>query len=271
MNWFRTYHGFTTDPKWRVVANRAKSTPANVMATVLYFLERASCNAVKRGVTQGFVTPEIAVTLGVSEEETQRIIDNLILIGFMTEGEISNWNDRQPRREDNSTERVKAHRQRKKAARETGESNAGETQGNAGVTGETQRNADVTQGNARGEEKREESTTLDAREPRALLEECFEAAGFDCDDIWPTGWMPPKAGIVCQRWVSELGLDKAQVIEVIRSEQPRKARNPTYFDGRMKDLADEIAKPKDGAKDDKRKDARDRAIESILGREGNDH
>lgn len=41
MDWFRSHHGAPTDPKWQVIARRAKVTPAEVVALFWLLLDYA--------------------------------------------------------------------------------------------------------------------------------------------------------------------------------------------------------------------------------------
>ena len=132
MHWLRWYHGSVTDPKFIIVARLAKTTPANVIATWACLLETAS-QASKRGDVTRCNAEVTAVTLGLLQGEIEAIFNAMRAKGLIENGHLTAWTSRQPKREDNSRERVRAHRERKAHV--------------------TQRNAPVTQCNI---EEREE-------------------------------------------------------------------------------------------------------------------
>lgn len=146
--WFRWHSGTVNDPKWRVVAIRADTSVANVVAVWASILEAAS-EAEERGSVESWCADDIAANLGIDSIIVDRVWG--ALQGKVLEGQrLTGWNKRQPKREDDSGERVKRYRQRV-------------TQGNAVKRKET----NVTQRNARGEEKRREENkeTLPEDEP----------------------------------------------------------------------------------------------------------
>lgn len=133
MNWLRWHHGTVTDPKFVLVARLAKTTPANVIGAWACLLETAS-QANPRGDVTRCNAEVTAVTLGLLQGEVEAIFDAMRSKGLIENGHLAAWSRRQPKREDDSRARVRAHRARK--------------------TPVTQRDAPVTQGNARGEEIR---------------------------------------------------------------------------------------------------------------------
>jgi len=143
MDWFRSHHGAPSDPKWLVVARKAKVSPALVISTFWMLLDYASQHQ-DRGSVQGFDIEVAAAFMGVEDEEVQAILTALSERGVIADGRLSNWDKRQPKREDDSKERVQRYRNAKKQE---------ETQPEASVT---QRNADVTQRNDREKEREKE-------------------------------------------------------------------------------------------------------------------
>ena len=140
MNWFRWYTGTATDPKFMVVARLAGQNVAAVVAVWAMLLERASdvserdetqCNAekryLKRGFVSGFDCEAADAVLGLEDGASEAIMRALEKKGLLTGERVTNWEKRQPKREDNSTERVRRFREKKKA----------ETQCNAGKREET--------------------------------------------------------------------------------------------------------------------------------------
>ena len=112
--WFRSWHGAPTDPKWRTIARRAKVRPGDVFAVVSYLWDRAS-QADMRGTVEGYDIEVIADSFGYEPDEVGAIIAALIDKEVIVQGRISAWEKYQPKREDdNSTNRVKEFRARQK-------------------------------------------------------------------------------------------------------------------------------------------------------------
>lgn len=128
MNWFRWYTGTATDPKFMVVARLAGQNVAAVVAVWAMLLERASdvserdetqCNAekryMKRGFVSGFDCEAADAVLGLEDGASEAIMRAMEKKGLLTGERVTNWEKRQPKREDNSTERVRRFREKKKA------------------------------------------------------------------------------------------------------------------------------------------------------------
>ena len=154
-SWLRLWHDMPNDPKWRTIARRSGQSIGNVMAVYLHILVNASSvnetkdangvtrgnagvthgNANKRGVLKNFCADDVASSLDLEPEQVELIIS--AMQGKVLDGDtVLGWNKRQPKREDDSTLRVKACRERKRAEKETTEDVLREnvTRGNAGVT-----------------------------------------------------------------------------------------------------------------------------------------
>lgn len=117
MEWWRCKHGAPFDPKWRVVAADANVRPGDVWAVFTVLCDRAS-QASDRGSIAGFDADEIAAALGYDPEEVKRICNAMKRRNVFHETRLANWDKHQPKRErnDTSTERVKAFRERQKLA-----------------------------------------------------------------------------------------------------------------------------------------------------------
>lgn len=114
MDWLRWYHGTVNDPKWRVVARRSGLPVAAVLGVWAALLETASQND-ERGTLEGWDAEDIGAALDLEPEQVQAIVD--AMQGKVLEGPVVKaWAKRQPKRdrEDHSTERVRAHRERMK-------------------------------------------------------------------------------------------------------------------------------------------------------------
>ena len=114
-SWFRSWHGAPTDSKWLVIAKRANVAPGMVSAVFWALLDTAS-QADERGSVAGFDAEAYALWAGWDETAVQSVIDAMKTKGVIgADGRLAAWDKRQPKREDDSTERVKQHRERQKA------------------------------------------------------------------------------------------------------------------------------------------------------------
>ena len=113
-DWFRSWHGAPTDPKWRTVARRAGVRPGDVTAVVWVLLDRAS-QASDRGSIAGYDAEVIADALGYEPAEVVAIIEALHAKDVLADNVFTGWQKHQPLREDGSAERGRAYREREKA------------------------------------------------------------------------------------------------------------------------------------------------------------
>jgi hypothetical protein len=127
-DWFRSWHGAPTDPKWVLIGRKAGITPALASAIAWALFDHAS-QAQPRGCVEGFDCEVYAAWGGLEVECVQAAVKAMQDRGMILEGMLANWSKRQPEREDNSTERTRAWRERKKTT-----SDAPVTQGDAPVT-----------------------------------------------------------------------------------------------------------------------------------------
>ena len=135
-HWFRSHHGAPTDPKWLIIAKRSETQPIVTVGIWWSLLDYASQNE-DRGSIAGYDSEAIAEFYSIDHATMLRVLDVLRERGMINDDRLTNWDKRQPKREDDSTERVRRHRAAKA------------TEGN----GEKR---SVTHGNARGEERRVE-------------------------------------------------------------------------------------------------------------------
>jgi hypothetical protein len=116
------------DPKFAWVAKKADTNVATVIAVWAALLEHASQEH-ERGNITGFDPESYDITLGLAEGTCQRVIDALRGKGILEIDHIAMWEARQPKNDDNSTDRVRRLRERRKA-----ECNADETACNGDET-----------------------------------------------------------------------------------------------------------------------------------------
>jgi len=111
MEWFRWYAGTATDAKWQLVAHDSGQPVMAVLAVWAHVLERANANG---GTLDGWNSRVVAVAIGTTADAVTAILD--AMQGLVLDGNsVAKWPDRQPkRRDDDSTDRVRAHRERKR-------------------------------------------------------------------------------------------------------------------------------------------------------------
>lgn len=124
LEWFRWYHGTVSDPKFGAVARKSKQPKIAILAVWSAVLEYAS-QAKDRGSLTDLDPDVLAACLDMDEEAVASILEGMTAKGLIADGRVAAWNKRQVRRDrdDDSRERVAAHRNRKKV-----------TPGNATVT-----------------------------------------------------------------------------------------------------------------------------------------
>lgn len=141
MDWLRLWHDMPNDPKWRAVARKSGQRIGDVVAVYLHMMVQASENE-PRGSIEGWDDEDVAAALDMEVEDVQAIRDAMqgkVLYGH----DLAGWAKRQPKRNDDSRERVRRHREQK--AEKSGVYN---DPGNADGSGCNAGNANVTQGNA---------------------------------------------------------------------------------------------------------------------------
>lgn len=123
-SWVRLWLDMPTDPKFRVIAKRSGRPLSEVIAVFVVMMTKADDD----GSISGWSSEDVAAALDTEAEHVEAIykaMQDKVLDG----DSLSGWQKRQPKREDASTDRVRAFRGRMKR-------------------NETQRNADETQSNA---------------------------------------------------------------------------------------------------------------------------
>jgi len=109
-DWFRSWHGAPTDPKWLLIAKRASVRPIHVIGTWWALLDYASQHP-DRGSIVGFDIETFALFAGLDEEHVSRIVTTLRDKGMIDGEHIAQWLKRQPKKEDaTATDRQRRHR-----------------------------------------------------------------------------------------------------------------------------------------------------------------
>jgi hypothetical protein len=114
MEWLRWWHGTVNDPKFRWVAGRAGVGLADVLAVWAVCLEHASSSPL-RGSIVGLDCDATDSHFGFTEGHTASIVAAFQAKGITDpDGWIRRWEERQPKREDDSRKRVALHRSMKR-------------------------------------------------------------------------------------------------------------------------------------------------------------
>ena len=111
-SWFRSWHGAPTDNKWLVIGRRANVAPGVVSAVAWALFDHAS-QADDRGNVDGFDVETYSAFSGFCEDDINRVVSAMREKSVIIDGRLAAWDKRQPKREDDSSERVKAFRERK--------------------------------------------------------------------------------------------------------------------------------------------------------------
>ena len=166
--WLRLWHEMPTDPKFRTVARVAEQPVALVISIFLHLLVAASV-CPDRGDASALSVEDVATALDVSEADVEAIL--AAMQGRLLDGRrVTGWKKRQPEREDNSRDRVAAHRARKRNARATTETPSQSVK------------REVTQRNApdKDKDKDKEREGLPAPLLEAVAQCCFGLPASEC-------------------------------------------------------------------------------------------
>lgn len=112
-SWFRSWHGAPTDPKWRVIARLANVDLSVVIACAWTLLDHAS-QCPDRGYVGNADAEVLAESIGSSPECVTRVVEAMHVKNILRESRFAAWDERQPKREDDSSDRVAKHRERKR-------------------------------------------------------------------------------------------------------------------------------------------------------------
>lgn len=117
--WVRLWVDMPTDPKWRVIAKRAGRPISETLAVFMFMLANAGernetqPNATERGILVNWSDEDVAAALDIETAHVAAIRE--AMQGKTLDGEkLTGWEKRQPKREDGSSERAKAWRERKR-------------------------------------------------------------------------------------------------------------------------------------------------------------
>ena len=232
-DWFRSWHGAPTDPKWRTIAKRAKVSPPLVIAVAWALMDRASQNG-DRGSIAGFDVETIADFLDCEPEEIERVVSAMREKCVLTDDHFSAWEKRQPVREDGSAERAREWRERKQREKEAAERAL--AVGNANADVETHSNdCERTQTQPNANEHRVEQSRVDTEKITTLLThaspsldqleaELRSAAQLETEPHPGLLDLSPILGLVEAGF--ELG---SEILPVVRAKRRKGVRSWNYF------------------------------------------
>jgi hypothetical protein len=126
--WFRSWHGAPTNPKWGLIGRKVNLPHGMVFAIAWALFDRAS-QAEERGSIDGYDAEELAYVMGCDAEDIDAVVSAMRDKGMIEGQSVSSWEKHQPKREDGAAERAKAYREREKAKQNNSERNR--TQPNA--------------------------------------------------------------------------------------------------------------------------------------------
>lgn len=121
MDWFRWFTGTLSDPKFQWISVKSGHPTAVVLAVWVAVLERANGHEV-RGCCDGMDFEALDVVLGLDDGVTEEIYGMMERRHLITDGMVTAWAKRQPKREDDgATERQRDKRERDKLRKENEE------------------------------------------------------------------------------------------------------------------------------------------------------
>lgn len=153
IDWFRWHHGSVTDPKFQLVAKKSGATLPDVLAVWTYLLEKASA-AEFRGCFGEIDCESVDCLFGFDDGKTDSIMLQMVERKLIADEYIVAWEKRQVKREresDNSSDRVKAFREKQRHV--------------------TPCNANDEQETPREEKRREEETTTSVADKSATVQQ----------------------------------------------------------------------------------------------------
>lgn len=194
MDWLRLWHDMPNDPKWRTIARQSKQPIALVQALYIHLLVDASKSETRGNAD--VTVEDLASALDVDDEQIEAILE--AMQGRVIDGRsITGWEKRQPKRNDDSKDRVRRYRE-KKASESDNNGGPDGPDGNGKTETSNDSNGDVTQGNApeeiRGEESRGDNhkntgpanaePASDSGKAKKFTEDDFEKFWKFCRDHW---------------------------------------------------------------------------------------
>lgn len=227
MSWVRLWLDMPTDPKWRVIARKSGQSLPCVIALYTYMLTIAG-GADRPGSISDLSVEEAAAALDMDEDAVSSILD--AMESRVTEaGRLSGWEKRQPKREDDSSQRVREHRERKRNEKAIAAKRS-VTHGNAPEADADTEAASAANAPARDEAGNEQALSLTIR--------LCKAAGIEMPDPGRNFARHGEYLGLVAGWL-KAGADPAQLersVAARAASMAKKAQSLRYFDGAVRDM-----------------------------------
>ena len=186
IDWFRWHHGSVTDPKFQLVAKKSGSTLPDVLAVWTYLLEKASA-AEFRGCFGETDCESVDCLFGFDDGKTESIMLQMVERKLIADEFIVAWEKRQVKREresDNSSDRVKAFREKQRHV----------TPSNANDAQETPREEE-------SREEKKEQTLVASKLAQCPHQEILSIFSEELPDLpQPRVWDGKRADAMLARW-----------------------------------------------------------------------
>lgn len=213
--WLRLWTETPNDPKFRSIA---KLSGQHITVVLSVFMHMLCCakNSSEQGTLIGWVDDDIAAALDLDPEQVAAI--RTAMQGKILDGDVMrSWEKRQPNRDDDSRERVAAHRARKTV-----------TQCNASVTDVTHGNAPETETEKETEKELETTTPLTPQsdEPDEEKETVAVVVKLLTESICPI--LNPIEADMVHEWVASVPRD--WITAAVKQAALQKARSIKYVD-----------------------------------------
>ena len=232
-DWFRSWHGAPTDPKWLVIAKRAGVQPFAVSAFAWALFDHASQSS-DRGSVSDFDFETYAELMVIDESQIRAIYEAMEAKGIVAGGRIAKWSKRQPKREDDGVDRTKDYRARK---RQSDQSSPADVPAQASGPQET------TPGQQDGPSPSEITD-----QAKRVSREITVIAGRDPDNPDDPRWFGsnPSPTVCVQAWLNR-GFLESIIIDSVRAQMLRKTGPPPaaiqYFEAGIRDAHVSISGP----------------------------
>lgn len=231
LEWWRSYHGAPTDIKWLSIAKRSGVAPGIVSAIAWALLDHAS-QSDDRGLISDFDIEAYSAFSGFDDEQVASVINAMEAKGIIADGRLAKWDKRQPRREDDSAERVREHRARKRQP-------------------DTPPPADVSAQNSDPIEPKPQSAPRQSPheitdQAKRISREVAIISGHDPDNDHVWLGSKPAPCVCVQGWLNR-GFVEDVILESVRAQMTRKTGPPphtiAYFEPGIRDAHTSMARP----------------------------
>lgn len=233
LEWWRSYHGAPTDIKWLSIAKRSGVAPGIVSAIAWALLDHAS-QSDDRGLISDFDIEAYSAFSGFDDEQVASVINAMEAKGIIADGRLAKWDKRQPRREDDSAERVREYRARKRQP---------DAPPPVDVSAQNSESIEPTP-----EPPRRQSPHEITDQAKRISREITIISGRDPDMPDDPRWFGsnPCPSVCVQGWLNR-GFVEDIILESVRAQMTRKTGPPpgtiTYFEAGIRDAHTSMTRP----------------------------